>query len=100
MFRIDGPGATNDNKFTEGDPANGARATVVTEQWLNAVQEEIANAIEGEGLDLNKQDSAQLKGLFSGRVIRVGSVGEGFANVKAIDGFQYIPYGFYENTPL
>lgn len=100
MFRIDGPGATNDNKFTEGDPAGGSRATVVTDEWLNAVQEEIANAIEAEGLDLNKQDSAQLKALFSARVMRVGSVAEGFASVKAIDGFQYIPYGFYENSPL
>lgn len=73
MFRIDGPGATNDNKFTEGDPANGTRATVVTDEWLNSIQEELANAIEGEGEELSKLDSSQLLTVFRSRVIGVES---------------------------
>lgn len=76
MFRIDGPGATPDNKFSEGDPASGTRATVVTDEWLNAVQEEIAHALEAEGVTLDKEDSGQLKSLFASRVIRVASVAE------------------------
>jgi hypothetical protein len=76
MFRIDGPGATPDNKFSEGDPASGTRATVVTDEWLNAVQEEIANAVENEGYSLDKLNNQQLSGLFLRRPIYVGSVAE------------------------
>lgn len=81
MFRIDGPGATNDNKFTEGDPASGTRATVVTDEWLNAVQEEIATVIEQSGLSLDKSDSGQLLEALknSSKFSNVGSVAEGFA---------------------
>ncbi|WP_328184612.1 hypothetical protein [Marinobacter sp. OP 3.4] len=60
MHRIDGPGATNDNKFTEGDPAAGTRATIVTPEWLNSVQEELARVIEDAGLTLSKESSSQL----------------------------------------
>lgn len=61
MHRIDGPGATQDNKFTEGDPANGTQATIVTAEWLNAVQEELARAIESVGVDLVKSNNTQLE---------------------------------------
>lgn len=60
MHRIDGPGATIDNLFTEGDPASGIPATTVTGNWLNAVQEEIANAVLEAGLVLAKPDNTQL----------------------------------------
>lgn len=60
MHRIDGPGATIDNLFTEGDPAISVPATTVTGNWLNAIQEEIANAIEEAGIDLDKPDNTQL----------------------------------------
>lgn len=59
MHRIDGPGATTDNLFTEGDPVNGVPATTVTGAWLNAVQEEIANAVEESGLVLAKPTNDQ-----------------------------------------
>lgn len=45
MHRIDGAGATSDNRFTDGDPASATAATVVTDDWLNAVQEEIVSVI-------------------------------------------------------
>lgn len=60
MHRIDGAGATADNKFTEGDAATGVAATVVTDDWLNSVQEEIAHVITQTGGTLSKADNTQL----------------------------------------
>lgn len=60
MHRIDGPGATEDNKFTEGNPSLAVPATQVTDDFLNAVQEEIAAVIEDAGLTLDKEDNTQL----------------------------------------
>ena len=60
MFRIDGDGATVDNKFTEGDPALSVPATVVTDKWLNLVQEEISLFIEAMGITLSDASDTQL----------------------------------------
>lgn len=60
MHRIDGPAAAPGGVFTEGDPAVGTPATVVTDDWLNAVQEEIAAVIEGGGVALSKPSNDQL----------------------------------------
>lgn len=60
MHKIDGAGATAQNTFTEGDPINGVKATQVTDDWLNAVQGEVVNAIEGAGITLNKENNSQL----------------------------------------
>lgn len=60
MHRIDGPGATVDHKFTEGNPATAVAATTVTDDWLNAVQEEVASVIEFGGGALDKNNNAQL----------------------------------------
>lgn len=65
MHRIDGPGATNDNKFTAGNPTTGTPATVVTADWMNSVQEEMANVIEGAGIILNKAANNQLAAAIS-----------------------------------
>ena len=61
MHRIDGPGATVDNKFTEGDPVSAVPATEVTDDWLNDVQENVCKIIEDAGIALFKGDSTQLK---------------------------------------
>lgn len=45
MHRIDGPGATVDNKFTDGDPVGGVPATLVTDDWLNDMQEELMSLL-------------------------------------------------------
>lgn len=45
--------------FTEGDPVGGVAPTVVTDDWLNAVQEEIAAAVES-GYTLSKPSNRQL----------------------------------------
>lgn len=59
MHRIDHPTATADKKFTRGDQSGGISATVITPEWMNAVQEELAALIEGAGLTLNKNNNAQ-----------------------------------------
>jgi hypothetical protein len=61
MHRIDGPGATQDNRFTDGDPTAGIPPTIVTDDWANAVQEELSGVIEGAGLTLDKARHDQLK---------------------------------------
>lgn len=40
---------TADNKFVDGNPVTGTLGTVLPAAWLNSVQDEIANAITGEG---------------------------------------------------
>ncbi len=60
MFRIDSAGATVDNRFTEGDPALSIPATVVSDEWLNSVQEEIIKPIEEMGISLVKANEGQL----------------------------------------
>lgn len=50
MHRIDGPGATVDNKFTEGNPATAVPATDVTGDWLNDVQEELLSVLVAAGI--------------------------------------------------
>ena len=46
--------------FTAGDPQTGEGATVVTDTWLNMVQEELVGVVLGAGLSLDKTDNAQL----------------------------------------
>ncbi len=50
MHRIDGPGATADNRFTDGDPVGGVQATMVTDDWANDVQEEIISVLTAAGV--------------------------------------------------
>lgn len=56
--KVDANGPGRDG-FTEGTPGV-EPATVVTADWANAVQEEIARAIEARGMALNKADNGQL----------------------------------------
>lgn len=60
MHRIDGPGATGGNLFTEGNPALGIPATVVTDDWANDVQEELCNLVEDQGITLVKGTQDQV----------------------------------------
>ncbi|MDD2109306.1 hypothetical protein [Pseudomonas asiatica] len=73
MHRIDGPGATVDNKFTEGDPVSGVAATTVTDDWLNAVQEEIMAVLAAVGIApvkaSNNQLLAAIRSLSSGPIV-------------------------------
>lgn len=60
MYRIDSRGATGDGRFTEGNPTTGTPATVVDASWMNAVQDELVNVVQGAGLTLAKADNDQL----------------------------------------
>lgn len=60
MHRIDGPGATVDNKFTDGDPVGGVQATLVTDDWLNDVQENIMAVLAAGGVTPTKGRAADL----------------------------------------
>jgi hypothetical protein len=60
MFKIDSTGSTVDNQFTEGNPQSGIPATVISAEWLNAVQNEIVNILIARGITLNKTKSSQV----------------------------------------
>lgn len=60
MHRIDGPGATADNRFTDGDPTGSVPATVVTDDWLNDVQEEILSVLTDQNITPAKGTQNQL----------------------------------------
>ncbi|HEL3750019.1 TPA: hypothetical protein UMV35_002316 [Stenotrophomonas maltophilia] len=60
MHRIDTATAAAGGAFTEGNPTIGVPATVVSADWLNAVQEEICRVVEGAGLTLHKSERDQL----------------------------------------
>lgn len=61
MHRIDSYGATLDNQFTEGAPGPiPVPATVVSADWLNALQEELANILEENEVELVKEDNTQI----------------------------------------
>lgn len=62
--------------FTKGDPSLSIPATRVTQDWLNAVQEEIANSVEREGLALDKGDRFQLS-----KILQKIRSGAGFTNL-------------------
>lgn len=70
MHRIDGPGATVDGKFTEGNPAAGVPAAVVTAAWMTDVQEELLSVLSAGGVAPIKGVQDQLL-----RAIRTMSTG-------------------------
>jgi hypothetical protein len=59
VHRIDSDASVN-GLFSAGDPASGQPGTVVSPEWLNAIQEEIAGLIEAMGGTLAKADNTQL----------------------------------------
>lgn len=66
MHRIDTPTREKDlfgpgkDGFTGGDPLAAKPPTDLSADWFNDVQENIAGAIEGAGIELAKGDSGQL----------------------------------------
>ncbi len=64
MHMIDDQSAAPGGLFTEGDPVNGVPGTLVTADWLNAIQLELSNFIAGAGIALDKADNTQLLAAF------------------------------------
>ncbi|MBR8234593.1 hypothetical protein K6W26_23195 [Burkholderia sp. AU42008] len=70
MYQIDAPGAATSlptpkpagtpGYFTGGNPATGTPATILDEDWFNAVMIELINVVEAAGLSLEKTDNTQL----------------------------------------
>ena len=60
MHRIDGPAAAPGGFFTEGDPGTGTPATVVTDDFMNAVQEELVAVAVSAGDTLSKPSNDQV----------------------------------------
>lgn len=59
MHKIDGAGHVANSWVPEDIPTN-RPPTEITSDWMNAVQEELVNVVEGAGLTLNKPDNTQL----------------------------------------
>jgi hypothetical protein len=74
MHRIDTSGNV-DNRFHPGNPATGQQATLVDQDWLNAVQEEIVNVILAANIDLEKGINDQLAAAIVALI--AGVVGDG-----------------------
>jgi hypothetical protein len=71
VFQIDGPDSVENKPakkpaantpgwFDGGDPSTNKSATQVTRDWLNTIQAEIANVIEGADIALDRGDDSQL----------------------------------------
>ena len=60
MHRIDTLGNV-EGKFDEGNPATGHRATRISADWMNDVQEALCYLIEQQGITLEKGDETQLR---------------------------------------
>lgn len=54
MKRIDSFGSTPSNEWTEGNPATGTPATVVSADFMNIVQEELAYIVESAAISLDQ----------------------------------------------
>jgi len=61
MHKIDGPGATGSNEWTEGNPSLSIPATTVTDDFMNTIQRELVEVVEAAGLTLNKPTDTQVR---------------------------------------
>ncbi len=52
--------ATPGGEFTEGSPAGGVPATLITAEWLNSVQRELLAVLAAAGVPLDESNNAQL----------------------------------------
>lgn len=76
MHRIDTLGSV-EGKFDEGNPATGQRATRISADWMNDVQEAICYVIEQQGIELEKGDETQLRAAILALVSGVIGAGGG-----------------------
>jgi phage-related tail fiber protein len=52
--------ANGAGEYTEGSPGSGVDATLITAAWLNTIQRELVNLIQGASLTLNPADDSQV----------------------------------------
>jgi len=91
MYRIDNETAVavkptkeeagDQGYWSKGDPTQGIPATIMDQDWLNMVQDELKNAIEAGGLTPSKADDSQLSQAIQALILASGggsSIGEDF----------------------
>lgn len=81
MQRITHPTAAPGGRFTDGDPGSSTAATVVEASFLNAVQDELIEAIEEAGLTPSAGDVSQVT-----QAIKILATGNGGLKNVAING--------------
>lgn len=97
MHRIDGQGATEDGKFTEGNASTGLPATTVTADWCNALQEEVINVLTAAGINPAKANNGQLLAAILS-LISGGGVAVTASGVTIADTGDYFAFGDVENA--
>lgn len=103
MYKIDSQGSVGGG-FVEENAATGRQATLVTAEWLNAVQGELVEMARAAGANLDRNNSVQVKqSLFnllqSGPLITGGAGGTGDAitltlpaGVSTLTNLQYVRF--------
>jgi microcystin-dependent protein len=75
MHKIDGPGHLN-GSFVDEDAYSGRAPTLVTPEWLNAVQGELVSVVVSAGIPLDKSDATQLaRAIQSGKLFSAAAAG-------------------------
>lgn len=77
--------ANSNSEFTEGSPAAGVAATLITAAWLNSVQRELVGLVEGAGLSLSAANDNQL--LAAVKVIMRQQIGMYAGDTGAVNAF-------------
>lgn len=88
---------TSDNLFSDGDPQNNIKGTRVTAGWLNMIQEEIANLIEGFGIVLDPDKDDQMFSTIESILHRKNKIINGCfrVNQRAVGGTVVLAAGEY-----
>ena len=60
MWRNTGANATAEGEWTNGDPSMGVPRSILEAPWLNMMQRELINLVEGAGLTLDQEDESQV----------------------------------------
>lgn len=92
MIRTNGEDHVN-HMFSDGVPEQGKQATVIDAEWLNAVQEEIAQFIELAGLTLNGSNPHQLRDALLAIFMAGIEVGGSGINISGTSGTTNITNG-------
>ena len=78
MHRIDSDGSV-EGRYHSGNPQNGQRATMLSADWFNDIQENVCRVIEYTGQDLKKGNYNQLRDALVQLI--AGVVGDGGGSV-------------------
>ncbi|CAI3953268.1 unnamed protein product [Commensalibacter communis] len=69
---------------TDGDPAQGIPATILTAAHYNSLMDEIVNAIKAGGLKPDKDNWAQLASIITEFILQIDGLNGRFGNIKEV----------------